>query len=247
MSVLQSLHEFNDSLGINLTLLYDPFDQKRFLNGLRTTLSLSFLSLVFGLLIGIAGAGAQGARNRVFRAAISSYIQLFRNTPSIIQLYFFYFGLGSYITAIGPDGIRVPLVSGFAWAVFCFSIYGGAFNVEILRAGIDAVPRATVEAAEALGYDRLRTYLYVVLPLAFRVSLPALTNNAVNLIKGTALAYAIGVPELLYASSQIWADSLNVTVMMNVLLITYVALVGMFVFLMTRLERWLRVPGIGYD
>lgn len=245
MTALQWLHELNHSLGINLTLLYDPFDQKRFLKGLLTTLELTGLSLMLGLAIGIVGAWLQGARSRLLRIGVSSYIQLFRNTPSIIQLYFFYFGVGSYITAAGPDGVQVPIVSGFAWAVFCFSIYSGAFNTEILRAGIEAVPRSTIEAAEALGYDRFNAYLHVVLPLAFRVSLPALTNNFVNLVKGTALAYAIGVPELLYESSQIWADSLNVPEMMNVLLVTYVALVGAFVFAMTKLERLLRVPGIG--
>ena len=108
-----------------------------------------------------------------------------------------------------------------------------------------AVPRSTVEAAEALGYSRLQAYLYVVLPLAFRVSLPALTNNFVNLVKGTTVAYAIGVPELLYVSSQIWSDSLNVPEMMNVLLIVYVALVGLLVYAMTKLERLFRVPGMG--
>ena len=245
MSVLRWLHEFTSSIGLNLTLLYDPFDQNRFLLGFITTLELTALSLLLSLVIGVIGAWAQGARNRLLRVGMAAYIQLFRNTPSIIQLYLFYFGVGSYITAIGPDGIRVPIVSAFAWAVFCFSIYSGAFNVEILRAGIEAVPRSTIEAAEALGYSRLKAYLYIILPLAFRVSLPALTNNFVNLAKGTTVAYAIGVPELLYVSSQIWSDSLNVPEMMNILLIVYVGIVGLLVYAMTKLERRLRFPGMG--
>ena len=119
-------------------------------------------------------------------------------------------------------GISVPLVSNFTWAVICLSLYAGAFNVEIFRAGIEAVPRETVEAAESLGYSRLKAYVFVILPLAFRISLPALNNNLVNLIKTTTIAYAIAVPEMLYVANQIWSDELNVPEMMNMLLIIYV-------------------------
>jgi polar amino acid transport system permease protein len=84
-----------------------------------------------------------------------------------------------------------------------------------------------------------------VLPLAFRVCLPALNNNLVNLVKTTTLAFAIGVPELLYVSSQIWSDNINVPEMMVVLLIIYVALVAILVYGMHRWERAIRVPGYG--
>ena len=231
--------------GINLTIFYDAFDRSRFLSGILVSLELIALSLLLSLAIGIAGAWLQGSRFRLLRLVVNSYIQLFRNTPSLIQLYFFYFAVGPLITMRLPDGSSVPLVSNFSWAAICFSIYAGAFNIEILRAGIEAVPRATVEAAESLGYGRLKAYIHIVLPLALRISLPALNNNLVNLIKTTTIAYAIAVPELLYVSNQIWSDAINVPEMMNVLLITYVALVGLFVAGMNRLERSLRVPVIG--
>jgi polar amino acid transport system permease protein len=140
-------------------------------------------------------------------------------------------------------GLAVPLVSNFTWAAICLSLYAGAFNVEIFRAGIEAVPKETVEAAEALGYSRLRAYFHVILPLAFRISLPALNNNLVNLVKTTTIAYAIAVPEMLYVANQIWSDELNVTEMMNVLLVIYVALVGVVVYVMGRWERAMRIPG----
>src|SRR3546814_1250803 len=84
-------------------------------------------------------------------------------------------------------------------------------------------------AAEALGYTRLQTYLWIVLPLAFRVCLPALNNNLVNLVKTTTLAYAIAVPEMLYMANQIWSDSVNVPEMMTFLLFAYVLLDGILV------------------
>ena len=84
-----------------------------------------------------------------------------------------------------------------------------------------------------------------MLPLAFRVCLPALNNNLVNLVKTTSISYAIAVPEMLYVSAQIWSDSVNVKEMMNVLLVCYVALVGLFVYVMHRWEHAMRVPGYG--
>jgi polar amino acid transport system permease protein len=105
------------------------------------------------------------------------------------------------------------------------------------------VPRETLEAAESLGYSRLKAYAYVILPLAFRISLPALNNNLVNLIKTTTIAYAIAVPEMLYVANQIWSDESNVPEMMNVLLVTYVSLVGILVWAMGRWERALTIPG----
>ncbi|HJU22255.1 MAG TPA: amino acid ABC transporter permease [Casimicrobiaceae bacterium] len=230
-----------DTTGINLTIFYDAFDRTRFAHGFVTTVMLSVVCILLSLVIGVVGAWIQGSRFRVARTVVYWYIQAFRNTPPLVQLYFFYFGLGSVITAASGH----PIVSNVAWAIVSLSFFAGAFNVEIFRSGIEAVPRTTVEAAESLGFSRLSTYLRIVFPLAFRISLPALNNNLVNLVKTTTLAYAIAVPEMLYVSSQIWSDELNVPVMMNVLLICYLLLVGILVYFMHRLEHVMRVPGFG--
>jgi polar amino acid transport system permease protein len=230
----------NDATGINLTIFYDAFDRGRFVSGLWTTVELSVVCILLSVAIGVAGAWIQGSRLRVARTLVYWYIQAFRNTPPLVQLYFFYFGLGSLLKVGGG-----PLVSNVTWAIVSLSFFAGAFNVEIFRAGVEAVPQTTVEAAESLGFSRAQAYLRVVLPLAFRISLPALNNNLVNLVKTTTLAYAIAVPEMLYVSSQIWSDELNVPVMMNVLLICYLALVGVLVYLMHRWERAIRLPGFG--
>jgi polar amino acid transport system permease protein len=232
-----------ETTGIKLTIFYDAFDRARFFYAFLTSLRLMALCLVCSVLIGIAGAWLQGARSKLVRWSTQAYIQFIRNTPPLVQLYFFYFALGAYLRHTNAVGLEVPFVSNFAWAVICLSLYAGAFNVEIFRAGIEAVPRETIEAAQALGYSRLKAYLHVVLPLAFRISLPALNNNLVNLVKTTTIAYAIAVPEMLYVANQIWSDELNVPEMMNVLLIIYVSLVGILVYAMGRWERALRIPG----
>jgi polar amino acid transport system permease protein len=235
--------ELYATTGIKLTIFYDAFDRARFVRGFLTSLQLMALCIVASVAIGVVGAWVQGSRLRLLRAATSAFIELFRNTPPLVQLYFFYFALGSYLRVTNDVGLAVPLVSNFTWAAIGLSLYAGAFNVEIFRAGIEAVPKETVEAAEALGYSRLRAYVHVLLPLALRVSLPALNNNLVNLVKTTTIAYAIAVPEMLYVANQIWSDELNVPEMMNVLLVVYVALVGIVVYLMGRWERAMRIPG----
>jgi polar amino acid transport system permease protein len=232
-----------ETTGIKLTILYDAFDRVRFANGFLTSVRLMAVCLGASVAVGIVGAWLQGARSQMLRAATAAYIQFFRNTPPLVQLYFFYFAIGSYLRITSPAGLSVPLVSNFTWAAICLSLYAGAFNVEIFRAGIEAVPRETIEAAESLGYSRLKAYVYVVLPLAFRISLPALNNNLVNLVKTTTIAYAIAVPEMLYVANQIWSDELNVPEMMNVLLLIYVSLVGIVVYIMGKWERAMRIPG----
>ena len=235
----------NDASGINLTIFYDSFDRQRFVSGLLMTMRLAAICMVASVLIGVVGAWLQGSRLKLTRKLVYWYIQFFRNTPPLVQIYVFYFGIGSLLSVNGGSGQPVPVVSNVTWAIISLSFFAGAFNVEIFRAGVEAVPRTTVEAAESLGFTRLRTYLLIVLPLAFRISLPALNNNLVNLVKTTTLAYAIAVPELLYVTSQIWSDALNVPEMMNVLLLMYFVLVGSLVWLMHRWERAIHLPGFG--
>ena len=235
--------ELHAATGIKLTIFYDAFDRARFINGFLTSVRLMAFCIAASVVIGVLGAWVQGSRLWPARAVTQAYIQFFRNTPPLVQLYFFYFALGSYLRLTNAAGLEVPIVSNFAWAAIGLSLYAGSFNVEIFRAGIEAVPKETIEAAEALGYSRLKAYAYVILPLAFRISLPALNNNLVNLVKTTTIAYAIAVPEMLYVANQIWSDELNVPEMMNVLLVIYVSLVGLLVLVMARWERAMRVPG----
>ena len=227
--------------GIKLTIFYDAYDRGRFLEGFVTTVKLSAYCLVGSLALGALVAMLQGSRVVVVRRAASAFVQLFRNTPPLVQLYFFYFALGPLL----PKAGGVPLLGSFGWAVVSLTLLETAFAAEIYRAGIEAVPKAMVEAAESLGYSRLQAFRQVVLPLALRVTMPAMTNNLVNLVKTTTLAYAIAVPELVYMSAQVWSEQVNVPEMMVVLLICYVAIVGIINQVMQWLEVRLRVPGFG--
>jgi polar amino acid transport system permease protein len=177
------------------------------------------------------------------RNIVQGYIQFFRNTPPLIQLYFFYFAVDAALSTL--FGIKGGILDGYGWAVVSLSFFAGSFNVEIFRAGVEAVPKSTIEAADSLGFNRLQVYLYITLPLAFRVCLPALNNNLINLLKTTTTAYAIAVPETIYVANQIWSDEYNVFEMMNVVWVIYISLVGFLVWLMHRWEKSIKIPGFG--
>ena len=232
----------------NFIFFYDARQWNRIVSGFQYTVWLSVACLIFSVIIGVVGAWLQGAKNILVRRLVQGYIQFFRNTPPFIQLLFFYFALGQFTPTIpGDDGwTEIPLISSVGWAIISLSFFAGAFNVEIFRAGIEAVPESTVEAAESLGFSRLQTYSNVVFPLAFRVSLPALNNNLVNLVKTTTQAIGIAVPELLYQCVGIWNDfpsALYPT--MLVLFVTFVCLVGLLVLAMGKWERVMKIPGYG--
>ncbi len=231
-----------DAHGINLTIFYDSYDRERFAWGIVMTVVLSLVCMATSVAIGITGAWLQQSRLAWLRLIVQGYIQFFRNTPPLVQIYFFYFAVDATLS----DLLGVNFIMGsFGWAVISISFFAGAFNIEIFRAGIEAVPKSTVEAAESLGYTRLGAYRYVVLPLAYRVCLPTLNNNMINLVKTTTLAYAIAVPETLYVANQIWSDEVNVPEMMNVVWIVYIGLVGLLVWAMHRWEKAIRIPGFG--
>ena len=231
----------------NFIFFYDPTQTDRVLSGLWMTIQLAVVCVILSVIIGLVGAWLQGSHSRLLRSVVQGYIQFFRNTPPLIQLLFFYFALGQFTPTYSPDGwLEVPIISNVGWAIISLSFFAGAFNVEIFRAGIEAVPDSTQEAAEALGMNRLQIYLYVVLPLAFRVSLPALNNNLVNLVKTTTQALAIAVPELLYQMVSIYNDySTAQNASMTVLFIVYIVLVGILVIAMNRWEKANQIPGYG--
>ena len=220
--------ELYDTTGINFVMFYEEYEYDRFIEAVWISFKLIIACLIFSLIVGIVGAWAQGAKSRIVRLCMAGYIQLFRNTPPFVQLLFFYFVIGTITPQVDKGGYFEPVIGSFGWAVIALGFFAGSFNTEIFRSGVEAVPTSTREAAEALGYTRLKSYVFIILPLAFRVCLPALNNNLVNLLKTTTLAYGIAVPE-----------------MMVVLFIYYIVLVGVLVWLMHRWEHKMRIPGYG--
>ena len=241
-----ALEAWLKSAGINLSILYDPYDRTQFLRGLGNTVLLAVGCIVLSVVIGITGAWLLGAGFAPMRWLATAYVEFFRYTPPLVQLYFFFFGIGAMLPLVtASNGVETPLMGGFAWAVIALGIYAGASNTVIFRTGIDAVPVDIRDSAAALGYSPLQAYVRIILPLALRNCLAALNANLVNIVKATGLASAIAVPELLYVTNQIWPEEGNTVEMMNVLLVIFFLLVSVLVYGMHRLEKRLRIPGQG--
>lgn len=235
----------NEKTGIDFVIFYDEYEFSRYIEGFSISLQLMFWSIALSLIVGLLGAWARSSRSRVARLLVGGYVELFRNTPPMVQMLFFYFALGSMTPAVDMGGYTEPLISAFVWAVISLGVFGGAFNAEIFRAGIEAVPDSTHEAAESLCMTKWQIFRHVTMPLALRISLPALTANLVSLAKWTSLAYVISVPELTYTLNQVWSGNLNTGEMMLVLFVSYVGVVTLFAAVLHRLERRLALPGYG--
>jgi len=146
---------------------------------------------------------------------------------------------------VNGEGDPVRMVGNFEWAVIVLGLHAGAFQIEALRGSIDSVPASTIEAAQALGLNRLQIFRRVIWPLALRNSLPALGNSIAQTIKATSVAFAIaGAGTGPIACNRIWSDNFNVPVMIQVLLVTYLLMIGAVSWIMKRIEQGLRLPGL---
>ncbi|MGR6837520.1 amino acid ABC transporter permease [Syntrophomonas erecta] len=157
------------------------------LKGTSVTLRLFFLTLVISLPLGVVMAIARISKLKLLNIFMQIYIWVFRGTPLLLQLLFIYFGLGIV-------GIKIDR---FPSALLAFVLNYSAYLAEIYRSGIQSIDGGQYEAADVLGLTRFQTMIKIVLPQMFKRVLPPISNEVINLIKDTALIYAIGMSELL--------------------------------------------------
>jgi len=112
----------NETAGLNFIVFYDDYEFSRFLEGALISLRLMAFSILLSLVIGVLGAWAQTSKSAIIRVAVDAYIQAFRNTPPMIQLLFFYFGLGAFTPAVDMGGYYEPIISSFGWAVISLGL-----------------------------------------------------------------------------------------------------------------------------
>jgi polar amino acid transport system permease protein len=166
------------------------------LTGLGVTLKVSFISLLLSSLFGLMAALCRLSNLFSLRALARLYLELIRNTPLLVQLFFIYFVLSP---AMG--------FSRFAAAVVTLGLFEGAYASEIIRAGITAIPKGQWEAAISQGLGRYHTYRHIILPQAVRIMLPPLTSQMISLIKDSALVSTIAVYDLTMKGQEIMAET----------------------------------------
>ncbi len=163
------------------------------LQGAGLTVVISAVAMVLAAALGLALAALTQARGPLARQLVRAYIEVFRNTPLLIQIFIVYFGLPQL-------GFRLsPFLSGLSALV----LYAAAYNAEIFRAGLEAVPQGQHEAARSLGLLELQAMRWVIVPQAVRIALPALGNNLVSLVKNSSLVSTIGMVELMFVANDI--------------------------------------------
>src|SRR5215212_11737780 len=185
------------------------------------------LSLALGTLV----AGMRTSGVAPLRWLAVGYVDFFRNTPLLIQLYFYFFGL----TRLGVQ------LSAFQAGVAALGIYTGAYVAEVVRAGILSVDRGQPEAARALGLSSFQTLRFVVLPQAVRTVLPPLGNLGIALIKNSALVGSIALADLLHVADLIQSRTFRTFEVFTAVILFYLSLTLPLAWLVSRLERRLAV------
>ncbi|MCR5595190.1 MAG: amino acid ABC transporter permease [Lachnospiraceae bacterium] len=163
--------------------------------GIRVTIPLTILSFLVSLVLGLLLALVQVTKIRGLRQIAFIYIWIFRGTPLIVQLFIIFFGLPSL-------GI---MIDAFPAAVLAFGLNLAAYNAEVFRSAIDAIPVGQTEAAYMVGLSYPQALFHIVLPQAFKIAFPSLFNNLISLLKDTSLASSITVVELFTSAQQIAA------------------------------------------
>jgi His/Glu/Gln/Arg/opine family amino acid ABC transporter permease subunit len=201
-------------------------------DGLLRTLGVSAIAIVGAFFIGAVLGAARAHRIPVISQAAAIYVEVIRNTPILIQIFMLFFALPQVGITLEP----------FTVAWLSVMVWGGAFNTENFRAGFEAVPYRYREAAFALGFGRIKTFLNVTLPVGGRIALPSSINTYIAVLKNTALLYVISYPELTKTAYDINAATLQTLETFFVLGVVYLALVWTLSGLIRLLEARLALP-----
>jgi glutamate/aspartate transport system permease protein len=208
---------------------------------LATALSAWVIALVLGSILGVIRTAP-----RKWAAAIGNgYVELFRNIPLLVQMFLWFFVMPELLPGRLGDAVKQmpPPWASFVPAVLCLGFFTAARVAEQVRAGIQALPRGQGMAGTALGLTLPQTYRYVLLPMAFRVILPPLTSEFLNIIKNSSVALTIGVVELTAAARTMQEFSFQVFEAFTAATLIYIVVNIAVVLAMRRVEQGVAIPG----
>lgn len=234
-------------LGLSYEFRWEVLFQEPYLGwlvqGVAATLKLSGLAWLQALVIGLLVGALRTLPWRFLRAIGTVYVEFFRNIPLLVHLFFWYFAAPEVL----PQAFREWLVEHgveFWSAVLGLGVYSGARFGEVFRAGIQAVPRALLEASASTGLSTAQAYRHVVVPCALRLVIPPLTGETLNLLKNSSLALTIGVAELTFMTRQVESYTARGLEAVAAGTLIYLILCLVVAALMGRVERRLAIPGL---
>lgn len=218
---------------INFAKIWDILIHKypAFLEGVGVTLQLAFFTVLFGSLLGLIVAVFRRTPILPLRWLMNAYVAFIRGTPLLVQVLLIVYGLPQL-------GVRLPRLT---MCIIALVINSGAYMAELIRSGLQSVERGQVEAAESLGMSSSQTMIHIILPQAIKVTLPAMGNEFVAIIKESSILYAVGVYELTYQAYKLasvnyfYIETLIVAALIYFIL-TYAA-TGLLKLLERRMRR----------
>ncbi len=198
-----------------------------FLSGALVTMEIAVLGMVLGFILGMIAAVARNSNNRFARFSSSSFVEVIRNTPLLVQLYLWYFGLGSFRINISP----------FLCVVIALGINNGGYLTEIIRAGIEAIKKEQTNAGISLGMSWLQVFRYVIIKPALGIVFPAVCSQFVISFLASALAMVIGVRDLTYEAVNLQARTFRSIETYIVVIIAYIILSKSVVLFSNAMDR----------
>lgn len=210
-------------------------------SGIKVTIELSVVSIALSFILGLLIAVMRMSTVKPVLWFSHAYLEFFRNTPLLVQIFFWYFG--SY--QILPQSVNDWLNSvnfEFAAAVIALTIYTSAFIAEDIRSGVRSIPKEQMEAARSSGFSYLRSMRYIVLPQAVRITIPPLINQFLNLTKNSSLAMTIGVAELTYQARQVESYTFKGFEAFTAATVVYLAMSIIITWLMTLYSKKILNP-----
>lgn len=212
----------------------------KLIQGATLTLELTALSVIAGLIVAIPLGIARSSKLWYVRSLPYGYIFFFRGTPLLIQLFLVYYGLGQF-EAVRESVLWPYLRDPFWCAVLTMTLHTAAYIAEILRGAIQAIPPGEIEAARALGMSKAKTLIYIILPRAARIGLPAYSNEVILMLKASSLASTVTLLELTGMARTIIARNYLTVEMFFTAGVFYLLISYLLVRGFKLLERWLRV------
>lgn len=199
------------------------------------TIRIGWMGILLSVVIGMVGCFITHFKIPVVNTLVKGYVELFRNTPLLVQLFFIYFGLPKI-------GINVPAeVCG----VVGLGLLGGSYMAEGFRSGLEAVAKVQTESALALGMTRLQLFTHVILPQAFAMSMPAFVANIIFLLKETSVFSAISLMDLMFTAKDLIGLYYNTTECLVLLVLFYLVMLLPVSVLGSFLERKARLSVFG--
>lgn len=176
-------------------VLFESMDL--FLSGMLVTAQVALLGLLVALFLGIVFGVMSTTRVKILQVIARIYVEFFQNTPLLVQVFFYYNGLPTLLKALLGTARPVRL-SKVMIGVLGVGIYHGAYIAEVIRTGLEAVPKGQYEASHSQGFTGLQGMMYIILPQTLKVILPPLANQALNLVKNTSVLALIAGADLMY-------------------------------------------------